>query len=133
MRIIQIITLSILLFSCKTQADVLTNSETKQTVENNLKKNEFFVVVGQRRKTRTDSSLKETILLIGEKKYFVKFDEGYVSEEKLLKYLNKKIKIKGEIKNGSWEANKSGSIIDKSQSIKGRSGEYIVVYRILDN
>ena len=133
MRIIQIITLSILLFSCKTQADVLTNSETKQTVENNLKKNEFFAVVGQRRKNRTDSSLKETILLIGEKKYFVKFDEGYVSEEKLLKHLNNKIKIKGEIKNGSWEANIPGSIIDKSQPIKGRSGEYIVVYRILEN
>lgn len=133
MRVIQIITLSILLFSCKTQADVLTNSETKQTVENNLKKNEFFAVVGQRRKSRTDSSLKETILLIGEKKYFVKFDEGYVSEEKLLQHLNKKIKIKGEIKNGSWEADIPGSIIDKTQPTKGRSGEYIAVYKILEN
>ncbi len=133
MRIIQIITLSILLFSCKTQSDVLTNSETKQTVESNLKKNEFYAIVGQRRKSRMDSSLKETILLIGEKKYFVKFDEGYVSEEKLLKHLNSKIKIKGEIKNGTWEPDISGSIIDKTEPINGRSGEYFVVYKILEN
>lgn len=133
MRIIKIITLSILLFSCKTQTDVLTNSETKQSIENNLKKNEFFAVVEQRRKSRVNSSLKETILLIDEKKYFVKFDEGYVSEEKLLKHLNNKIKIKGEIKNGTWEADIPGSMLDKTQPIKGRSGEYIVVYKILEN
>lgn len=125
-----IIVLFLLIFSCKNQPVTAPSANVDIKQEETLKKNEFFAVVTERKKKRNNDEI-ELLLLINETKYFVKIDEGYVSKEKLLKYLNQTIKIKGEIKNGQWEADIPGSVLEKTQPIKGRSGEYIAVYKIL--
>jgi hypothetical protein len=133
MKNLYILVLLLLILSCKTKPIKETSTNTKFKKEESLKKNEFYVVVTERKKKKNNDNQKELILLINDKKYFVKIDEGYVSRDKLYKYLNQTIRIKGEIKNGPWEADIPGSVLDQTQPIKGRSGDYIVVYKIIKN
>lgn len=94
----------------------------------NLKKNQFIGTVIELHKKKTNTT--DIYFNIDDKKYFVKISEGYVSKEDLLKFLNQKIIIKGEIKNGEWEESIPGSFNSLEIPKPSRKGEYIVVTKI---
>lgn len=114
--------LILIISGCNSQKSISIDSPEK------LKNNQFIGTVIELYKKKTDT--KEVYFSIDEKKYFVKFSEGYVSKETLLKFSNQKIVIKGEIKNGEWEESSPGSLSSLETPKPARKGEYIVVNKI---
>ncbi|MGE0560677.1 MAG: hypothetical protein AB7O47_02580 [Flavobacteriales bacterium] len=116
-----LITLTVLV-ACNSQKTISVDSSDK------LKNNQFigeFVEL-----TKKKIPTKEIYFKINEKTYFVKFDEGYVSKEEVLKFLNQTIKVKGELKNGEWESSTPGSLSTLESSKSARKGDYFVVNKI---
>lgn len=120
--------ISIILFiGCNSQKSISVDKPE------NLKKNQLigtFVAVSRKITRGKEDRINEYYFRIENKNYFVKFSEGYVSKEKMLKYLNKQIVIKGEIKNGKWEEATAGSFIGSKVSKRARSGDYIIIIKI---
>lgn len=112
----------VILLGCKTEKDITSNNSE------NLKENQFIGTVIELYKKKTKTN--DLYFSVEEKNYFIKFSEGYVSKEKLQKYLNKKILIKGKIKTGEWESMAPSSIGNNTIAPKPRSGDYIVIEKI---
>lgn len=128
-----LIILFIIFFSgCKTS----TNSSNTSATTQSLKKNQYLATVVQSTNgSRKESSIinKELYLKINGENYFVKYNEGYVSYDKLKNYLNKEIIVKVEFKTGLWERQEAYSITNKEQPKAARSGKYVALIKIYDN
>jgi hypothetical protein len=75
---------------------------------------------------------KEFYFRIDDLNYFVKFSESKVTPADLKKHVNKTIVIEGTIKNGTWDAQKVGSLTSNEEPEKIRDGMYITVAKIVD-
>ena len=122
MRILTYLISILLLVACSSQKTVSNNGSDK------LKNNQFVGMFVELTKKKIQT--KEVYFKIDETTYFVKFDEGYVSKDEVLKFLNQPIKVKGEIKNGEWEASTPGSLSTLETAKSARRGDYFVVNRI---
>ena len=124
-----LIFLTVCFISCKIQ-------ESSPHIVKKLRENQYRATVllfPKRSKSPIEGDIKEVYLKIKEKRYFVKIDEGYVSKDEFLKYLNQEILIKGVIKNGLWEPQRPAAIMGAKQPKKARSGMYIAVEKIYKN
>jgi hypothetical protein len=107
-------------------------NKSKKSI-NNLKKNQFTGVIITKDKPKinnSDISIPEAYFRTNQKDYFIKFSEGYVTKDNVLKYKNKQIIIKGEIKQGLFENMKPASFGNKTPPPPPRSGEYITIEKI---
>jgi hypothetical protein len=81
----------------------------------------------------SDTSIPEAYFRTNQKDYFIKFSEGYITKDNALKYKDKQIIIKGEIKQGLFENMKPASFGNKTLPPPPRSGEYIIIEKIYKN
>ncbi len=125
--------LSIIFFlGCKTTSNQSNTVDKTQE----LKKNQYLATVVQSANTSRQESIKvnnDLYLKINGEIYFVKFNEGYVSYDKLKNYLNQEIVVKVEFKSGFWEVQEPSSISSKEQPKAARSGKYVVLNKIYNN
>lgn len=117
------------LTSCKVQQN--SNSTHKPLKENQLRATVLHLPL--RSKEGLDNSKNEFYLKIDNKNYFVKLSECFVSEATLLKYVNKEIVIRGQIKSGAWEHEKASSFGQTTEPEKPRSGPYVVIEKVYKN
>lgn len=124
----QLLIILILFIGCK-------SSSNGNSIETELKKNQFLgKIVYKEKKSNTRATSqqkKDFYFIIDGKDYFIKISDGYVSEDKLFKYENQLIKIKGEIKNGEWEHQEPVGLNNLNPP-KARRGNYIAIYRIIN-
>lgn len=123
---------SLVLLSCNTTSTVSESQKNQLIQQKKNQKSGIVLYKSRADESKNRQSKKEFYFRMNEKEYFVKIPEGYVSEEELLKNIDKQINVKGEIKNGKWEFDTPGSILNQTETIKGRSGEYFVIYKILN-
>jgi hypothetical protein len=110
-----------------------TTPETAVNSPLELKSNQFKGIVQELEmaaKSKTRIVLKDIYFTTNSKNYFIKFSEGYVPKEDLMKYLGKEIIIKGEIKTGQWEDFPPSSVKEQKSLKSPRFGEYIVLDKI---
>tara|TARA_R110001592_G_scaffold339687_1_gene627561 strand:- start:57 stop:455 length:399 start_codon:yes stop_codon:yes gene_type:complete len=123
-----ILILLISLSACKTtESYSIGNSNSGE-----LKRNQHrgIVIEKSRRISRSsDEKISEYFLRTNSKDYYVKYDEGYISYEKLKAYLNKEIIFKGDFKKGPLEKEIPASISNPIPP-KVRIGDYVAIYKI---
>lgn len=129
LQVFSLLVIVLILFTgCKSNSN-------NNSIETELKKNQFIgkIVYKEKKKNTRSSSQqkKDFYFIIDDKDYFIKISDGYVSEDKLLKYENQLIKIKGEIKNGEWEHQEPVGLNNLNPP-KARRGNYIAIYRIIN-
>lgn len=118
----------IFLFSCKT-----SNEGISDTDHTSLKKNDMIgTILNKELKTFQKGVKPEKHLFFktGEKEYLINISDGYVTSDELLKYQNKEVKIKGEIKKGTIIKGNPGSFNNETLPAKDLTGEYISVYKL---
>jgi hypothetical protein len=126
-RLLIYLSLIILLIGCGNQRNVSVDNPES------LNKNQLigtFIEVSRKIERNKEDRITEYFFEIGEKKYFIKYNEGYVPKEQIAKHLNQKVVIKGEIRNGEWEAATPGSFSNLTPQRKPRKGDYIVINKI---
>ena len=128
--------LTIILISFSACKNTQTNDSKIKSIDQaeNLKKNQkkgLVVEKTRRGSKRGDEKISEYFLRINEKDYFVKYDEGYISKEKLSKYINKEIVFKGELKRGPLSKEIPASITNPNPPIV-RTGDYVAIYKIFN-
>jgi hypothetical protein len=117
--------LGALLFSCASQKEVVST--------HTLTDKQFKGTLLQLPKRTKEGVLeeKEFYLKTEETKYFIKLKESKVSDKELLKFIDKEIIVEGEIKNGKWEEDQPGSLATNTSPVKGRTGDYLIIDKLL--
>lgn len=89
------------------------------TVEAKLIEKPFINKIGK------EGSFKDLYLVVKQHTYFIKWSASKVTKAEMMRFLNRKVKVKIEIRNGLWDTD--------DPNIQSRVGDYVVILKLFDS
>lgn len=89
------------------------------TVEAKLIEKPFINKVGK------EGSSKDLYLVIKQHTYFIKWSASKVTKAEMMPFLNRKVKVKIDIRNGLWDTD--------DPNIQSRVGDYVAILKLFNS